>query len=170
MCFNHIITTSKLSSALWFSRKNHDEKNIFNTISTDRSGQYFYFDLNQLLTLQGLKGSIAQFDAYKAQSPFLIIGGFFLLYVVVTALSLPSATILTLAAGTLFGLAQGLLIASFASSIGATLAFLTSRYLLRDTIKSLSPINSLMWPRIKAGTQRLTAYLEILKNSRSITA
>jgi|TARA_B100000524_G_C23591931_1_gene349338 uncharacterized membrane protein YdjX (TVP38/TMEM64 family) len=93
----------------------------------------------------------------------LIIGGLFLLYVVVTALSLPSATILTLAAGTLFGLAQGLLIASFASSIGATLAFLTSRYLLRDTIKSLGPINSLMWRRIKAGTQRLTAYLEILK-------
>ncbi|AOY43089.1 hypothetical protein AOT82_710 [Psychrobacter sp. AntiMn-1] len=88
---------------------------------------------------------------------------------VVTALSLPSATILTLAAGTLFGLAQGLLIASFASSTGATLAFLTSRYLLRDTIKSLGPISLHMWRRIKAGTQRLTACLVTLRNSRSIT-
>ncbi|WP_286708022.1 hypothetical protein [Psychrobacter sp. UBA2514] len=132
-------------------------------LNIDTNGKFFYFDLNQLLTLEGLRGSMVQFDAYKAQSPLLIIGGLFLLYVVVTALSLPSATILTLAAGTLFGLAQGLLIASFASSIGATLAFLTSRYLLRDTIKSLGPINSIMWPRIKAGTQRLTAYLEILK-------
>ena len=82
---------------------------------------------------------------------------------VVTALSLPSATILTLAAGTLFGLAQGLLIASFASSIGATLAFLTSRYLLRDTIKSLGPINSLMWRRIKGGTLLSMAWLVTLK-------
>ncbi len=103
------------------------------------AASFFYFDLNQLLTLDGLKGSMTQFNDYKAQSPLLIIGGFFLLYVVVTALSLPGAAILTLAAGALFGLWQGLLVASFASSIGATLAFLTSRYLLRDTIKQRFP-------------------------------
>ncbi|NWL17570.1 pyridine nucleotide-disulfide oxidoreductase [Pseudoalteromonas sp. Scap03] len=102
-------------------------------------GLFFFYDLNQLLTLDGLKGSMAQFDQYKAQSPFLVIGGFFLLYILVTALSLPGAAILTLAAGALFGLAQGLLVASFASSIGATLAFLVSRYLLRDTIKKRFP-------------------------------
>ncbi|MBH0097415.1 FAD-dependent oxidoreductase [Psychrobacter sp. NZS113] len=100
---------------------------------------FFYFDLNQLLTLEGLKGSMAQFNDYKAESPLLIIGGFFLLYVVVTALSLPGAAILTLASGALFGLFQGLVIASFASSIGATLSFLASRYLLRDTIKQRFP-------------------------------
>ncbi len=100
---------------------------------------FFYFDLNQLLTLEGLKGSMDQFSQYKEQSPVLIIGGFFLLYVVVTALSLPGATILTLAAGALFGLVQGLLIASFASTIGATLAFLASRYVLRDTIQQRFP-------------------------------
>ncbi|MGP4712932.1 MULTISPECIES: FAD-dependent oxidoreductase [unclassified Psychrobacter] len=100
---------------------------------------FFYFGLNDLLTLEGLKGSMDQFDEYKAQSPLLIIGGFFLLYVLVTALSLPGAAILTLAAGALFGLVQGVLIASFASSIGATLAFLVSRYLLRDTIKQRFP-------------------------------
>ncbi|MDX2374834.1 FAD-dependent oxidoreductase [Psychrobacter sp. PP-21] len=103
------------------------------------AASFFYFDLNQLLTLDGLKGSMSQFNEYKAQSPLLVIGGFFLLYVVVTALSLPGAAILTLAAGALFGLVQGLLIASFASTIGATLAFLTSRYLLRDTIKQRFP-------------------------------
>ena len=103
------------------------------------AASFFYFDLNQLLTLDGLKGSMAQFNDYKAQSPLLIIGGFFLLYVIVTALSLPGAAILTLAAGALFGLWQGLLVASFASSIGATLAFLTSRYLLRDSIKQRFP-------------------------------
>ncbi|MBE0445179.1 FAD-dependent oxidoreductase [Psychrobacter sp. FME5] len=103
------------------------------------AASFFYFDLNELLTLEGLKGSMAQFDQYKAHSPLLIIGLFFLIYVVVTALSLPGAAILTLAAGALFGLLQGLLVASFASSIGATLAFLTSRYLLRDTIKQRFP-------------------------------
>ncbi|WP_299219622.1 FAD-dependent oxidoreductase [uncultured Psychrobacter sp.] len=103
------------------------------------AASFFYFDLNQLLTLDGLKGSMAQFNDYKAQSPLLVIGGFFLLYVVVTALSLPGAAILTLAAGALFGLWQGLLVASFASSIGATLAFLASRYLLRDTIQQRFP-------------------------------
>ncbi|WP_350545383.1 FAD-dependent oxidoreductase [Pseudoalteromonas sp. 5-MNA-CIBAN-0065] len=102
-------------------------------------GLFFHFDLHQLLTLEGLKGSMDQFSQYKAQSPLLIIGGFFLLYVVVTALSLPGAAILTLAAGALFGLAEGLLVASFASTIGATLAFLVSRYLLRDTIKKRFP-------------------------------
>ena len=102
-------------------------------------GLFFHFDLHQLLTLEGLKGSMDQFSQYKAQSPLLIIGGFFLLYVVVTALSLPGAAILTLAAGALFGLVEGLLVASFASTIGATLAFLVSRYLLRDTIKKRFP-------------------------------
>ena len=102
-------------------------------------GMFFHFNLHQLLTLDGLKGSMDQFNQYKAQSPLLVFGGFFLLYVVVTALSLPGAAILTLAAGALFGLVEGLLVASFASTIGATLAFLVSRYLLRDTIKKRFP-------------------------------
>ncbi|MFT6919632.1 MAG: pyruvate/2-oxoglutarate dehydrogenase complex dihydrolipoamide dehydrogenase (E3) component [Cognaticolwellia sp.] len=97
---------------------------------------FFHYDLNRLLTLEGLKGSMAQFGQWREQSPLLVIGGFFTLYVLVAALSLPGAAILTLASGALFGLAQGLVIASFASSIGALLAFLVSRYLLRDTIKT----------------------------------
>ncbi|MBQ4857769.1 bifunctional TVP38/TMEM64 family protein/FAD-dependent oxidoreductase [Pseudoalteromonas sp. MMG007] len=102
-------------------------------------GMFFHFNLHQLLTLEGLKGSMEQFNQYKEQSPLLVFGFFFLLYVVVTALSLPGAAILTLAAGALFGLVEGLLVASFASTVGATLAFLVSRYLLRDTIKQRFP-------------------------------
>ena len=115
------------------------KKLLLIVIAAAAIGAFFHFNLHQLLTLDGLKGSMDQFDQYKAQSPLLVIGGFFLLYVVVTALSLPGAAILTLAAGALFGLVEGLLVASFASTVGATLAFLVSRYLLRDTIKQRFP-------------------------------
>ncbi|AWX99201.1 pyridine nucleotide-disulfide oxidoreductase [Marinomonas primoryensis] len=96
---------------------------------------FFYFDLHQLLTLQGLKSGLAQFETWRAESPLLVGGAFLILYVIVTALSLPGAVIMTLAAGALFGLGWGLLIVSFASSIGATLAFLVSRYLLQDMVQ-----------------------------------
>ncbi|GMM70156.1 bifunctional TVP38/TMEM64 family protein/FAD-dependent oxidoreductase [Alteromonas gracilis] len=97
---------------------------------------FFYFDLNSYLTLQGMKDSLDTFQTQIAQNPVLSIGVFFAIYVAVTALSLPGAAILTLAAGTLFGLVQGLVIVSFASSIGATLAFLVSRFILRDTVRN----------------------------------
>lgn len=100
---------------------------------------FFYFDLNTYLTLDGLKGSIDDFRHWRDASPVLVLGGFFLIYVTATALSLPGAAILTLTAGALFGLAEGLLLASFASSLGALLAFLVSRYILRDTIKRKFP-------------------------------
>lgn len=100
---------------------------------------FFYFDLNTYLTLDGLKGSIDDFRQWRDASPVLVLGGFFLIYVTATALSLPGAAILTLTAGALFGLAEGLLLASFASSLGALLAFLVSRYILRDTIKRKFP-------------------------------
>ncbi|MFT2098297.1 FAD-dependent oxidoreductase [Marinomonas sp. 2405UD66-6] len=96
---------------------------------------FFYFDLHKLLTLEGLKSGLDTFEAWRAESPLLIGGAFLVLYVIVTALSLPGAAIMTLAAGALFGLGWGLLIVSFASSIGATLAFLVSRYLLQDTVQ-----------------------------------
>lgn len=96
---------------------------------------FFYFDLHQLLTLEGLKSGLDQFETWRAESPLFVGGAFLLLYVVVTALSLPGAAIMTLAAGALFGLGWGLLIVSFASSIGATLAFLVSRYLLQNTVQ-----------------------------------
>jgi len=92
-------------------------------------------DLNQYLTLEGMKASLGQFEAHRAAAPVVVGLAFFGVYVAVTALSLPGAAILTLAAGALFGLTVGTLIVSFASSLGATLAFLASRYVLRDAIQ-----------------------------------
>ncbi|MFI8621872.1 MAG: FAD-dependent oxidoreductase [Marinomonas sp.] len=97
---------------------------------------FFHYDLDRLLTLDGLKSGLVQFEVWRAEAPLLVGSAFLLLYVVVTALSLPGAVIMTLAAGTLFGLFWGTVIVSFASSIGATLAFLVSRYLLRDWVQA----------------------------------
>lgn len=96
---------------------------------------FFYFDLNTYLSLEGMKASLSSFQASIAENPVLSVGVFFALYVAVTALSLPGAAILTLAAGALFGLWQGLIIVSFASSVGATLAFLVARFILRETVR-----------------------------------
>ncbi len=97
---------------------------------------FFWFDLGSILSLDYFKAEQAQIIAAKDANPALYIGGFFLLYVAVTALSLPGAAILSLVAGALFGLVTGSIIVSFASSIGATLAFLSSRFLLRDWVSS----------------------------------
>ncbi len=86
------------------------------------------------LTLDSLKARQAEFAALYTTKPLLVMGAYFLIYVAVTALSIPGAVILTLAGGALFGFWQGLLLVSFASSIGATLAMLTARYLLRDWV------------------------------------
>ncbi len=97
---------------------------------------FFLFDLGAYLTLDGLKARRADLAAFLDERPALIIGGFFLLYVAGAALSLPGAVILTLAAGAVFGLGLGTLIVSFASTIGASLAFLSSRFVLRDWVKA----------------------------------
>jgi len=99
------------------------------------AGAFFMLDLHHWLTLEGLKSGLGQFEQWRSQFPLLMAGGFFILYVVVTALSLPGAAVMTVAAGALFGLLQGTLLVSFASTIGATLAFLVSRYLLRDSVQ-----------------------------------
>ncbi len=107
---------------------------------------FFAFDLGQYLTLEQLRAQRESFQAVYADRPMATIGIFFVLYVAVTALSLPGAAIMTIAAGALFGLLTGTVIVSFASTIGATLAFLISRLLLRDGVqrrfgKSLAKVN-----------------------------
>ncbi|HET9639910.1 MAG TPA: FAD-dependent oxidoreductase [Allosphingosinicella sp.] len=97
---------------------------------------FFLFDLGAYLTLANLKARQAELAAFVEARPVAAIAAFFLLYVAVTALSLPGAAILTLAAGAIFGLWQGILVVSFASTIGASLAFLSSRYVLRDWVKA----------------------------------
>lgn len=93
------------------------------------------FDVGQYLSLERLRESRAAIGQYRDAQPVLASLAFFGAYVAMTALSLPGATILTLAGGAVFGLAWGLALVSFASSLGATLAFLTSRFLLRDAIQ-----------------------------------
>ena len=107
---------------------------------------YRHFELGRWLTLDQLKASRdALVGAYQAQ-PLTIVAAYFAVYVTATALSIPGAAVLTLAAGAMFGLGLGLLVVSFASSLGALLAFLVARYLLRDAVqarfaKTLAPIN-----------------------------
>lgn len=86
------------------------------------------------LNLQSLQAGLAQWQAWRDVHPWLAAALFFCLYVAVTGLSLPGATVLTLAAGALFGLWWGTIVVSFASSIGALAAFLTARYLLREAV------------------------------------
>jgi len=97
---------------------------------------FFAFDLGRFLSLAYIKAAQADFAALYAARPLMVAGLFFLAYVAVTALSLPGAAIMTLLAGAIFGLLVGTVLASFASSIGATLAMLASRYVLRDGVKA----------------------------------
>ncbi len=97
---------------------------------------FFIFDLNAYLTLDRLKTSLAEFRHWQQQSQLLTGLLFFLFYVIIAAFSLPGAAIMTIAAGALFGLLWGTIIASFASTSGATLAFLTARYLFRDLMQT----------------------------------
>jgi len=97
---------------------------------------YFWFDLGNVLSLENFKQSQTDIVAAKDANPLFYIGGFFLIYVIVTALSLPGAAIMSLVAGALFGVVTGTILVSFASTIGATLAFLSARFLLRDWVQS----------------------------------
>ena len=97
---------------------------------------FFALGLQRYLSLEYVKSQQGQLEAWRAANPLVAALAFFGLYIAVTALSLPGATILTLAAGAIFGLGWGSLIASFAASIGATLAFLMSRVVLRDWVQA----------------------------------
>jgi len=97
---------------------------------------FFALDLHHALSLDALRRSQTRLTALYAQSPLTVALAYFALYVVATALSFPGATILTLAGGAVFGLGWGLLIVSFASTLGATLAFWVARYLLRDWVQA----------------------------------
>jgi len=110
-------------------------------------GSFLVFDLGQYLNLEALKAQQTALNAQVASNPWQSAGLFFLAYVAVTALSLPGAALMTLLAGALFGLFEGFVLVSFASTLGATLAMLSSRFLLRDWVQSrfgqrLSGINN----------------------------
>lgn len=96
---------------------------------------FFVFDLQNYFNLEYIKSHKESFTSYYNQNPLLTLGVFFGIYVAVTALSLPGAAVLTLTAGALFGVLTGAILVSFASTIGATLAFLVSRFLLQDFVQ-----------------------------------
>ena len=98
-------------------------------------GIFFTFDLGRFFSLDFVKSQQAAIDAWRSAQPVLTAGIFFAVYVAVTGLSLPGAAIMTLAAGAIFGVLWGTIIVSFASTIGATLAFLAARFVLRDGVQ-----------------------------------
>ncbi|MCK9260248.1 MAG: FAD-dependent oxidoreductase [Azoarcus sp.] len=96
---------------------------------------FFILDLGQYLNLQNLKDQQAAIEAFRADNALLSVAIYFVIYVLMAALSLPGAALLTLAGGAVFGLLWGTVIVSFASTVGATLAFLMSRFLLRNWVE-----------------------------------
>ena len=95
---------------------------------------FFYFDLQRFLTLAALKANRQTLLDYYVAHKLIMVAGFMTIYIVQTALSLPGAAILSLAAGAIFGSIMGTVYANIAATIGATLAFLVTRYLLRDVV------------------------------------
>lgn len=107
---------------------------------------YFTFDLGQYLSLEFAQSRLASIQQFKNENFSLTVLIYFVSYVAIAALSIPGATIITLLGGAIFGVLWGTLIVSFASSIGATLAFLASRLLLRDWVEAkfgdyVAPVN-----------------------------
>jgi len=107
---------------------------------------FFALGLQHQFNLEALKTRQHALEGYRQAHPWLLAAIFFMVYVAFAALSLPAATLLTLAGGALFGLLEGTLLVSFASSLGATWSFLASRYVFRDAVqqrfdKRLRPIN-----------------------------
>jgi len=99
-------------------------------------GAFFAFDLGRFFSLDYFKSQQVTIEAYREAQPWLTAGLFFAIYVAVTGLSLPGAALMTLVAGAIFGLLWGTALVSFASTLGATLAFLISRFVLRDWVQN----------------------------------
>src|SRR5688500_13904694 len=99
-------------------------------------GAFFIFDLQQYVSLEFFKQKRAQIDAYYANNPWQAAAIFLGVYIAMAALSIPGAAVLTLIGGAIFGVVVGTVLVSFASAIGATLAFLGSRLLLRDWVQT----------------------------------
>jgi len=98
-------------------------------------GLFLVFDLGRFLSLEFVRDRQAALENFRSDRPLLAVGIYAAVYIAATALSLPGAAILTLVGGALFGLLWGTIIVSFASTIGATLAFLLGRFLFRDAVQ-----------------------------------
>lgn len=96
---------------------------------------FFVFGWHKYFTLESLQDNHAYLKKLYLENPIIVPASFFLIYVTFTALSLPAAAVLTLGSGVIFGFSTGLILVSFASSIGATIAFLIARYVFRDAME-----------------------------------
>ena len=95
-----------------------------------------YFDIGSYLSFSELKARQAEFQTSVEQNPVTSAAIYFIIYILATAASIPGAVILTLAGGALFGLFKGTLLVSFASTIGALIAYLAARYFMRDFVQN----------------------------------
>ncbi len=111
------------------------KKTILLIILAALIASFFVFDLQQYLSFPYIKAQQASLNEFYQQQPVLVIGAYFLIYVLVTALSLPGAAIMTLVGGAIFGTLVGVIIISFASTIGATGAFLFARFVFGDSVQ-----------------------------------
>src|SRR5947207_13254738 len=98
---------------------------------------WFALDLGRFLTLEKLHEHHEWLVEQKNASPLLFAAAFFAVYVLITGASIPGATVLTLAAGAVFGLLWGVVLVSFASAVGATIAFIVARYVSRLFVRRL---------------------------------
>lgn len=112
-----------------------DRRWIFLVLVLASAAAFHFLNLGHYLSLSAIKDSQAELETMRDANPVLTAAIFFACYVAVTALSFPGAAVMTLAAGAIFGLGWGTLIVSFASTLGATLAFLASRWLLGDWVR-----------------------------------
>jgi len=116
-------------------KKEHINKIIIVTVIIAVIAAFKIFNLGDYLSLSYLKESQEKFQVMYSENSVTVIAVYMLIYILATSLSLPGAAILTLAGGALFGLVAGTIIVSFASTLGATLACLISRFILRDWIQ-----------------------------------
>lgn len=116
-----------------------NQKTLLITAFLSAVAAFFIFDLQQYFSLDYIKAQQNAFAAHYAANTVSTLLIFFVIYLAVTALSLPGAAIMTVLAGALFGLVTGVIMVSFASTLGATLAFLVSRYVLRDSLRARYP-------------------------------
>ncbi len=124
----------KRRSVVFFMKRN-TSKNLIGIILISTIVAFNWLDLDHLFTLENLKDQQTTFSQYYAEHIGFTLLSYFLVYVVIAAFPLPGAAILSLAGGALFGLVSGVFVVSFASSIGATLAFLASRFLFKDFVQ-----------------------------------
>jgi uncharacterized membrane protein YdjX (TVP38/TMEM64 family) len=116
-------------------KKEHIKKIVIVLVIIVLIAAFRIFNLGDYLSLSYIKESQQNFQELYAQNRAAVIAGYMLIYIIVTALSLPGAAVMTLAGGAIFGFITGLIAVSFASTIGATLACFASRFILRDWVQ-----------------------------------